>query len=109
MAELQDIPRLINEFAAMARDYMVQETLGAARKLGRFSGLSIGAGLAWGIAVLLLSVAGMRALVDALPDSPYWEALGYFLFALLLVAFTLIVIRVVPTHRMPPPSEEGTP
>jgi hypothetical protein len=109
MAELQDIPRLVNEFGVMAKDYMVQETIGAARKLGRFAGMSIGAGLAWMFALLLLSVAGMRALVDALPESPYWEALGYFLFGLVLVAFTILIARVVPSHRMPPPSEGGTP
>ena len=109
MAELQDIPRLVNEFATMAKEYMVQETVGAAKKLGRFAGLSIGAGLIWTFAVLLLSVAGMRALVDALPESPYWEALGYVLFALLLAVFIIIVVRLVPTNRMPPPSEEQMP
>ncbi|RPI24671.1 MAG: hypothetical protein EHM57_02460 [Actinobacteria bacterium] len=109
MAELQDIPRLLNEFGTMAKDYMVQETVGAARKLGRFTGFSVGAGLLWAFAVLLLSVAGLRALVDALPDSPYWEALGYFLFALLLIVFMAIIARVVPNHRIPPPSEEGSP
>ena len=106
MAELQDIPRLVVEFFEMARDYLVQETAGAAKKLGRFTGLSLGAGLAWMAALLLLSVAGVRFLIDLLPESPYWEALGYFLFVLLLVIVALVIVRIVPSQRVPPPSEE---
>jgi membrane protein DedA with SNARE-associated domain len=109
MTELRDIPRLVSEFVEMARAYLVQETVGAARKLGRFTGFSIGAGLLWAIAMLLLSVAGMRALVDVLPDSPYWEALGYLIFAVALVLFALVLVRIVPTTTVKPPSEEDRP
>jgi membrane protein DedA with SNARE-associated domain len=109
VAQLQDIPRLIGEFVAMARDYVVQETMGAARKLGRFAGFSLGAGVLWAIATLLLAVAGVRTLIDILPESPYWEALGYFLFAILLVILVAIIVRIVPDRRIAPPSKEHLP
>lgn len=106
MAQLQDIPRLVGEFAAMARAYLVQETMGTAKKLGRFAGMTLGAGLLWAFAALLLAVAGVRALIDVLPESPYWEALGYLIAAIALVVVAIVVVRIVPTRRIPPPSQE---
>lgn len=80
----------------MAKEYMVQETVEPAKRLGRFAGMSLGAALAWMIAVLLLSVAALRGLISLLPEGAYWEALGYFLFALVLVGFIAILIQLGP-------------
>jgi hypothetical protein len=107
MAQLQDIPRLVSEFVAMAKAYLVQETVGAAKRLGRFAGLSLGAGLLWALAAVLLSVAGLRTLVDAFPESPYWEALAYLSAAVVLAIAALVFVRVVPGRRVPPPSKDA--
>jgi len=96
MAEIQDIPALIKEFYALAKSYLLQETVGPAKQLGHFAGFSLGAAAIWAAAVVLLSVAGLRALYDVLPDSPYWEALSYVVFALLLVGFMAILIKFAP-------------
>ena len=45
MARIQDLPRLVSEFGTMAKEYMVQETVEPAKKLGRFAGMSLG--VAW--------------------------------------------------------------
>ena len=103
MARVQDLPALASEFVQMARAYMVQETLDPAKKLGRYAGISLGAAAAWMAAVILLSVAGVRTLVRALPEGPYWEALGYLIFVVVLVAFAALLIRLGPSQR-----EEGT-
>ncbi len=96
MAEIQDIPALIKEFYELAKSYLLQETVGPAKKLGHFAGYSLGAAAIWAVAVVLLAVAGLRALYDVLPDGPYWEALSYVGFALLLVGFVAILVNFSP-------------
>jgi hypothetical protein len=82
MAKLQELPALIIEFRDLARAYLLQETVGQAKKLGHFTGFSLGAAVLWAVGALLIGIAGMRAIVDALPESAYWEALGYVIAAL---------------------------
>jgi len=96
MAQLQDIPRLTGEFVELAKNYLLQETVEPAKRLGHFAGYSIGAAALWAAALVLLSVAGLRALIGVLPSDAYWEALGYVLFALVLVGFIALLIKLVP-------------
>ncbi len=96
MRGIQELPGLIGEFRDMARDYLVQETVEPAKQLGRFAGFSVGAGAVWALAVVFLSVAGMRAMVDLLPSGAYWEALGYVIFAFVLLLFAAIIVQFVP-------------
>ncbi len=96
MAEIQDIPRLVREFYELAKAYLLQETVEPAKKLGHFAGFSLGAAALWGTAIVLLAVAGLRALYDALPSSPYWEAVSYLIFAFLLVAVIAILVKLAP-------------
>ncbi len=96
MADIQDIPALIREFYELAKDYLLQETVEPAKKLGHFAGFSLAAAVLWSLAVALLAVAGLRALYDALPDSPYWEALAYVIFAAVLIGFMAILVKFVP-------------
>jgi hypothetical protein len=96
MAQIQDIPKLVGEFVELAKEYLLQETVGPAKKLGHFAGYSIGAAALWAIALVLLSVAGLRALIDVLQPGPYWEALGYVVFSLLLVGFMYLLVKVMP-------------
>ncbi len=112
MAQIQDIPRLTSEFIELAKEYLLQETVEPAKRLGRFAGYSIGAAALWAVALVLLSVAGLRALIGVLPAGPYWEALGYVLFASVLVGFIAILIKLVPdrgvhdvAHRQDAPGE----
>lgn len=106
MAQIQDIPRLVAEFFAMAKTYLMQETVEPAKKLGHFAGFSIGAAALWAAALILLSVAGLRAVYSALPDGPYWQALGYLILVVVLAAFMALVVRLVPdrtVHDAPTP------
>jgi hypothetical protein len=96
MAGIQELPRLVSEFGALAKGYMVQETVEPAKKLGRFAGMSLGAALSWIVALLLLSVAGLRGIIYLLPEGAYWEALGYLLFALILAGLVALLMRLGP-------------
>ena len=96
MAQIQDIPKLVAQFIELAKEYLLQETLEPAKKLAHFAGYSIGAAALWAAALVLLSVAGLRALIDVLEPGPYWEALGYVIFSLVLVGLMAILVKVMP-------------
>lgn len=102
MAKLQDLPALIAEFRDLAKEYLLQETVGHAKKLGRFTGFSLGAAVLWSAAMLLIGIAVMRGVVDALPDGAYWEALGYVIAC---VAFVIIAALVIKAGPSPEPDE----
>lgn len=104
MAKLQDLPMLIIEFRDLAKEYLLQETVGQAKKLGHFAGFSLGAAALWSAAMVLIGIAVMRGVVDALPNSPYWEALGYVIAFLVFVGIAAILVKAGPK----PESEEST-
>ncbi|MEN8040826.1 MAG: phage holin family protein [Actinomycetota bacterium] len=110
MAQIQDIPKLITEFVELAKEYLLQETVEPAKKLGHFAGYSLGAAAIWALALILLSVAGLRALIDVLPSGAYWEALGYIIFVVILVAFIALLVKLVPDRGVhdPEPATEET-
>ena len=96
MAKLQDLPAMIAEFRDLAKEYLLQETVGQAKKLGRFAGLSLGAAALWALAAMLLGVAGFRGLVKLLPEGPYWEALAYLIAVVVAVGVVAILVRLGP-------------
>lgn len=98
MADIQDVPRLVREFVDLAKAYLLQETVEPAKKLGYFAGMSIAATVLWSMALILLSVAGLRTLVGVFGDGPYWEALAYVIYSLGLALFTYVLIRLVPSR-----------
>lgn len=96
MADIHDIPALVREFYELAKSYLLQETVEPAKRLGHFAGHSLVAASLWAAGVVLLAVAGLRALYDVLPDGPYWEALAYVGFAILLFGFMAVLVKFVP-------------
>lgn len=110
MAQLSDIPRLVSEFVALAKEYLLQETVEPAKRLGHFAGFSLGAAALWTLGFILLAVAGLRSLYSALPEGPYWEALAYVVATLLIALFMALVVRLVPdrgVHDGPTRTAEG--
>ncbi len=86
MADVKELPDLVREFTGMAKEYMRQETLDPAKRLGRFAGFSVGAGLAFALSGLFLTIAALRFVRDLLPEGPNWSALGYLIVAVVLIA-----------------------
>ncbi len=93
---LQQLPAMVTEFKVLATAYLRQETVERVEELRRLGGFSLAAAVAWVFAIILLAVAAMRAIVVALPDSPYWEALGYFLAVVGLVALAAVLYQLGP-------------
>jgi hypothetical protein len=112
MAQIQDIPRLASEFYELSRDYLLQETVEPAKKLGHFAGFSVGAAALWAVAMVLLAVAGLRAFYDLLPDGVYWEAAAYVIVAIVVLLFLALIVKLVPergVHDGPNSPELGDP
>lgn len=91
MAKAKELPGLISEFVALAKEYVRQRTLVPAKALGRAAGLGFAAALLFAVAALFLAVAGMRLIVAALPDGQIWSGFGYILAAVGLLAVTGMV------------------
>lgn len=96
MAKLQDLPAMITEFRDLAKDYLLQETVEPAKKLGHFAGFSLGAAALWALAIMLLGVAGLRGLISLLPEGAYWEALAYLIVVIVAVVIVAILVRLGP-------------
>ena len=94
MAKAKELPGLVSEFVALAKDYVRQRTIDPARALGRAAGLGFAAAFLFSLAALFLAVAGMRLIVEYLPDGQIWSGFGYILAAIgLLLAIGLVVWR----------------
>jgi uncharacterized membrane protein YuzA (DUF378 family) len=110
MAKLQDLPAMITEFRDLAKEYLLQETVGQAKKLGHFAGFSLGAAVLWALAAMLLGVAGLRGLVELLPEGAYWEALAYLIVVIVAVVIVAILVKLgpKPEPEAPQPVTGGT-
>ncbi len=82
MAKARELPQQVGEFAELAKEYVKQRTLEPAKALGRVAGLGFAAALLFTVAAMFLAIAGMRLIVDALPDGRIWGGFGYILAAL---------------------------
>jgi hypothetical protein len=92
MAGPTELPQLIAEFFELAKEYLRQNTIVPARRLGRLAGMSLAASLLFMLAALFLGVVILRAILGALPDSRIWSGFGYVLSALSLLAVTGLVM-----------------
>jgi hypothetical protein len=107
MAGPSELPQLVGEFVDMSKEYLRQETLDPAKRLGRFAGFTIGASLMFAFGGILLAIAGMRGIVYLLPDGPNWEALGYILAAL-AIGLVIGMVMALAQREWGPPAPPPT-
>lgn len=84
MSNINELPQLATELFDLSKQYLRQETLEPAKRLGKVAGLGLAAALLLAIGAMLLATAGMRFLVDVLPEGELWRALALFVSALVL-------------------------
>ena len=94
MREVKDLPEMVGELLQMSKDYLRQEALGPARRLGRVAGYGVGAGVAFAIGGVLWAVVGMRALARGLPDGWDWSA-----YVMAAAVLAVVVAGVVAAAR----------
>ncbi len=95
MAGPSELPQLVTEFVDMSKEYLRQETLDPAKRLGRFAGFTVGASLLFAIGGVLLAIAATRGIIYLLPEGPNWSALGYILGALAIGVVIGVVFALV--------------
>lgn len=86
---------MVTDLVDMTKEYAIQETVEPAKKLGKAAGMSFLAGLLWSVGAILISVAGMRYLVRALPDTPLSSALGYTIASVAMLSIAAFIMWVV--------------
>lgn len=94
MPRATELPQMVTEFVDMSKEYLRQETLEPAKRLGKFAGFTIGASIAFAIGGVLLAIAGMRGIIYLLPEGPNWSALGYILGALAIGVVIAVMVGV---------------
>lgn len=88
---IQELPQMVTQLYGMSKEYVLQETVEPAKKIGRAAGLGIAAAFLFGIGSVLMSIAGMRWIVAALPDTPLWSTAGYGISVLAIAAVIGII------------------
>lgn len=81
MAEPREIPQLASELFEMSKDYLKQETIGRARRLGRNAGLGLGGAALLALASIFFTLGLFALLRAVLPDSPWYSVLARLLTA----------------------------
>ena len=92
MAGVQELPELISESLDLSKEYLRQETVEPAKRLGKVAGFGFAGAALFALAALLGGVAVNRWIIRLLPDGRAWSGLGYVLSALLLVAIAGLII-----------------
>ena len=92
MSNVNELPEMATELVELSKEYLRQETLEPAKRLGKVGGLSIGAGMLMAIGVILLATAGLRFLIDIFPEGGLWTALALFTSAVVSAAIAGLII-----------------
>lgn len=82
MPSPQEIPQIATELVEMAREYLRQETLEPAKKLGKHAGMGIGGALVMGIGAVCLAWGLYYGLTMWLPEGEWWVVLARGLTAI---------------------------
>ena len=92
MSSTNELPQLAGELLELSKQYLRQETLEPAKRLGKVAGLSVGAGVMVAIGVILLATAGMRFLIEVFPEGGLWPALALFSSALVSAGVAGLIV-----------------
>ena len=76
----------------MSREYLRQETIEPAKRLGKHAGLGIGGGLLMGIGAICAIWGSYYAFQLILPDGEWWVVLSRALSALLGAAIAGVIV-----------------
>lgn len=86
MPNAQEIPQITTELVEMSREYLRQETLEPAKKLGKQAGMGIGGAIIMAIGVVCLAWGLYYGVQLALPDGEWWVVLSRGITAIVSAA-----------------------
>lgn len=76
MPNPQEIPQLATELVDMSREYLRQETLEPAKKLGKHAGMGIGGSIVMAVGAICLAWGLYYGLTLLLPEGEWWVVLA---------------------------------
>ncbi len=82
MSNTQEIPQIATELVEMTREYLIQETLEPAKRLGKHAGMGIGGAIIMSIGAVCLVWGLYYGLVLLFPENAWYVVLSRFLTAL---------------------------
>ena len=85
MADQAEIPQLATELFEMSKGYLDQEVRAPLKRTGAYMKYSLIGGALFSLGWLFLSIAGLRALQEALPESDLYSVLAYVVAAVVSV------------------------
>ncbi|HZD24264.1 MAG TPA: phage holin family protein [Acidimicrobiia bacterium] len=91
MPKAQEIPQITTELVEMSREYLRQETLEPAKRLGRHAGMGIGGALAMAVGAVCLAWGLYYGLQLVLPEGEWWVVLARGLTAIAAAAAAAII------------------
>ena len=97
-----EISQLVSELFEMSKEYLEQEAVAPLRRTVRYAGLSLLAGFLFAVGWLLLVVAGLRFVLDLLPDTPLWSVLAYGIAAIVSLGLAALIIWGAGRSRVSP-------
>ena len=94
MANVSELPELISESLDLTKQYIKQETVEPAKRLGKAAGFGFAASSLCGLAALFGGIAVNRWIIRLLPDGRAWSGLGYVISALVLIMVGGIILAL---------------
>ena len=95
MPEPREIPQLTSELIDMSREYLRQETIEPAKRLGKHAGLGFGGALVLGLGAIFAVWAVYIGLTQVLPTGDWWVVLARFIAAVVGAIAAGIVVWVL--------------
>ena len=92
MSSPKELPQLVSELTDLSKQYIMQETVEPAKRLGRVAGMGFGAAVLFAFAAIFLGIALALLLVAVLPEGDLWKALAYFISTLLLAGIAGLIV-----------------
>jgi hypothetical protein len=91
MPNPQEIPQIATELVEMSREYLRQETLEPAKRLGKQAGMGVGGAIVMAIGAICLAWGLYYGLVMLLPEGEWWVVLARGLTAIAAAAAAGII------------------
>ncbi|HET8621716.1 MAG TPA: hypothetical protein VFM27_22300 [Acidimicrobiales bacterium] len=92
--EPKSLPEVATELWAMTKDYARQETIAPLKDVGRYVGFGLGGALLGGLGVIMLMLAGLRALQTE-TGARFTGSWSWAPYAIVLVGAILLVALAV--------------
>jgi len=92
VAKTTELPEMVGEFIDLSKQYVREQTLEPAKRLGRLAGYSFAGAMVLVLAVTFLAIAGARVIIEVLPEGAIWSGFGYLIASLALLMITGILM-----------------